>query len=203
MDERIAKTIENLKERQFKPLYVEKASDVVPLIETLINEGDTVANGGSVTLGMCGVTDLLKSGKYEYLSAEGLTDPKDVKNAMRQRFFADAFFLSANAITVDGRIYQEDGASTRVAPMIYGPDKVIMVVGKNKIVDTNGQALARIKYVAPINCKRRGFKTPCAEDGVCHDCKVAGRSCCTSVTLNYSRIPDRITVIIVDEDLGV
>ena len=203
MDERVKKTMENLAKRQFKPLYVEKKGDVLPLIETLINEGDTVANGGSVTLAQAGVVDYLKSGKFNYLSAEGLTDPKDIKNAMRQRFFADDFFLSANAITTDGKIYQEDGASTRVAPMIYGPDKVFIVAGVNKIVDTNGQALARIKYVAPINCKRRGFKTPCAEDGVCHDCMVAGRSCCTSVTLNYSRIPDRITVILVGEELGV
>lgn len=55
------------------------------------------------------------------------------------------FSFSANAVTIDGRIFQEDGASTRVAPMIYGPDNVIIVIGKNKIVDTEGQAKARIK----------------------------------------------------------
>lgn len=203
MDERIQKTIDNLKQRQFNALYVEKGSDVLPILEKMMTEGETVANGGSVTLGQLGVVEFLKSGKFNYLSAEGLSDAKEIKDAMRKRFFADSFLCSANAITTDGRIFQEDGASTRVAPMIYGPDKVFIVAGVNKIVDTQGQAMARIKQVAPANCKRRGFKTPCAEDGVCHDCRVSGRSCCTSVTLNYSRIPDRITVIIVNEDLGV
>lgn len=203
MDTRIEKTIENLKKRQFDAVYLEKGRQVVPYLKEVLPKKGKVANGGSVTLNQTGVVELLQSGEYEYLSRQGISDPVEFKNAMRQRFFADAFLLSANAITADGRIYQEDGASTRVAPMIYGPDKVYIVAGVNKIVDTPAQALARIKYVAPINCKRRGFKTPCARDGMCHNCRVSGRSCCTAVTLEYSRIPNRITVILVGEELGV
>ena len=69
--------------------------------------------------------------------------------------------------------------------------------------ETQAEAIKRIKWVAPQNCKRIGFDTPCVEDGQCHNCMHFQRSCCTSVTLNYSRIPDRITVILVGEDLGV
>lgn len=203
MDERIEKLMYNLKERQFKPFYAEKRQDVVPLVKTLVKPGDTVANGGSQTLKECGVLEFLARGDFNYLTVNEDMTAREKKEIMRKKFFADDFFLSANGVTIDGRIFQEDGASTRVAPMIYGPDNIIIVIGKNKIVDTEGQAKARIKKVAPQNCAKAGFDTPCAVDGRCHDCRVPARSCCTSVTLNYSRIPDRIKVIIVNEDLGI
>ena len=199
----VQETMDNLKKRQFRPIFVEKKEDVLPLLKTLVAEGETVANGGSVTLGQCGVTDWLKNGGFNYLAPTADMTDAEKKNITRQRFLADSFFLSANAITVDGRIFNEDGASTRVAPMIYGPDKVFIVAGVNKIVKTQAEAVKRIKWVAPQNCKRIGFDTPCVEDGQCHNCMHFQRSCCTSVILNYSRIPDRITVILVGEDLGV
>ena len=199
----VKKTMDNLKKRQFRPYFVNTKEEVVPLLETMVKEGAVVANGGSVTLGQTGVADWLKSGKFTYLAPAADATEAEKKEMMRKRFFADVFFLSANAIVSDGRIVNEDGASTRVAPMIYGPDKVIIVAGVNKIVNTLGEANARVKKVAPVNCKRIGVDTPCVEDGKCHDCMHSQRSCCTSVTLNYSRIPDRITVILVGEELGV
>ena len=199
----VQETMDNLKKRQFCPIFVEKKEDVLPLLKTLVAEGETVANGGSVTLGQCGVTDWLKNGGFNYLAPTADMTDAEKKNITRQRFFADSFFLSANAITVDGRIFNEDGASTRVAPMIYGPDKVFIVAGVNKIVKTQAEAIKRIKWVAPQNCKRIGFDTPCVEVGQCHNCMHFQRSCCTTAVLNYSRIPDRITVILVGEELGV
>ncbi len=196
--------IANLKERQFDAVYVQTKEEVLPIAEKFLWDGCMVANGGSVTLTRTGVMDLLKSGRFEYLTATADMTEAEKKNIMRKRFFADVFFSSANAITKDGRIVNEDGASTRVAPMIYGPDKVVIVAGVNKIVDSLAAANTRIKnVVAPANCKRIGFATPCTEDGKCHDCRHFQRSCCTSAILNYSRIPNRITVIIVGEDLGV
>ena len=199
----VEKTMKNLKERQFRPYFVATKEEVLPLIETMVKEGETVANGGSVTLTQTGVSDWLKSGKFNYLAPAADATAEEKKEMMRKRFFADVFFSSANAIVSDGRIVNEDGASTRVAPMIYGPDRVIIVAGVNKIVETMGQANARVKMVAPINCKKIGFDTPCVADGKCHDCRHFQRSCCTTAVLNYSRIPDRITVILVGEELGV
>lgn len=199
----VQKTMDNLKKRQFRPFFVQTKEDVLPLLKTLVAEGETVANGGSVTLGQTGVDAWLKSGVFNYLAPLQTGTEKEKKDAIRQRFFADSFFLSANAIISDGRIVNEDGASTRVAPMIYGPDKVFIVAGVNKIVNTMTEANARVKKVAPQNCKRIGFATPCVEDGRCHDCFHYQRSCCTSAVLNFSRVPDRITVILVGEELGV
>ena len=199
----VQKTMENLKERQFEAVYVEKGADVLPLLKTMVPQGAVVANGGSVTLKQTGVAEWLACGDFEYLSPAKDATAEEKKEMMRKRFFADVFFSSANAIVSDGRIVNEDGASTRVAPMIYGPDKVIIVAGVNKIVNTLGEANRRIKKVAPVNCKNIGFDTPCVADGKCHDCRHFQRSCCTSAVLNYSRVPGRITVVLVGEELGI
>ena len=167
----VQKTLENLKERQFDAVYVEKSADVLPLVKTMVPQGAVVANGGSVTLKQTGVAEWLAGGDFEYLAPGRDATAEEKKEMMRKRFFADVFFSSANAIISDGRIVNEDGASTRVAPMIYGPDKVIIVAGVNKIVNTLGEANRRIKKVAPVNCKNIGFDTPCVADGKCHDCR--------------------------------
>lgn len=198
----IDQTIRNLKERQFEAFFAEDAHEALRLIEELVPDGSSVACGGSETLREIGFTEKFRD-RFRFLETPAGASPQEAKEAIRARFSADAFFLSANAITVDGRIFQEDGASTRVAPMIYGPDSVVIVAGQNKIAENEAKARQRVKTVACENCRRRGFATPCAEDGHCHDCRVPGRSCCTSVTLNFSRIPGRIKVIIVGEDLGI
>lgn len=198
----VEKTLSNLRERQFEAYFVKDAEEAKELIRKLVAPGSSVASGGSETLRETGISDMLRE-EYAVIEAPAGASPEENKEAMRRRFSADAFFLSANAITYDGRIFQEDGASTRVAPMIYGPDQVVIVAGTNKLAENEAKARQRVKMVACENCRRRGFKTPCAEDGHCHDCRVPARSCCTSVTLNFSRIPGRIKVIIVDKELGI
>jgi hypothetical protein len=196
------KIMSNLRERQFEAYYAEDGEQAMEIIFSLVPNDSRIACGGSETLREIGFFEKTAD-SYTVIQPAAGSGPDEVKKAMRERFSADAFFLSANAITYDGRIFQEDGASTRVAPMIYGPDSVIIVAGENKFVENEQKARARVKMVACENCRRRGFATPCAEDGHCHDCRVPGRSCCTSVTLNFSRIPGRIKVIVVGRELGI
>lgn len=126
------------------------------------------------------------------------------KEVRDHRIDCDAFLLSANALTRDGRIVNIDGTGNRVAASIYGPKKVIFVVGRNKIVEGGlDEAVARIKRCAcPPNCRRLGKRTPCAETGVCADCDSPDRIC--KVTVVHERAPSRTPtcVILVDEDLG-
>ena len=199
----VALTMENLSKNQFKPYFVATKEEVLPLVKSLVKKGSLVAKGGSLTLEQTGVTSFLKSGEVEYLDVEKPLTPQEKKYLVRKRFFADTFLASANAIIKDGRIYNEDGASTRVSAMIYGPEQVILVVGYNKIVDNLAQAQQKIKQIAPINCKKLGFDTPCVKDGLCHNCNHPQRGCCTTAILNFSREPERIKVIIVGEELGV
>ena len=203
MDERISNLIENLKKNRFGAYYVEKKEDVVPFIKQFLKEGEKVGRGGSITLKETGVIDYIESDKFDFRDFYSAKTPEEQQEALYYRFFCDTFFTSSNAVTMDGSLYNVDGICSRVAPLVCGPKQVIVVVGINKIVDTLEDADKRVKTIAaPLNAKRLSTKTPCAVDGVCHNCKSEQRICCSTVITNYNRILERIKVVIVGENLG-
>lgn len=204
VEKKVSRTIENLEKNNMKGYFVQNEEEAVTKVEELIKEGDTVSVGGSMTLFETGVIDYLRNGKYNFLDRykEGLT-PEDIKNIYRKSFAADAYFTSSNAITEEGELYNVDGRGNRVAAMIYGPDKVIVVVGVNKIVRDLDEAIMRNReWAAPANAKRLNRKTPCAEVGYCMDCNSNDRICSEYVAIRRQMEQGRIHVIIVNKDLG-
>ncbi len=185
-------------------MYVETKEEAKALAEKLIPEGAVTVVGGSVTLDETGILGLLRSGKYRFLDRyqEGLA--KEQKEELyRQCFAADWFLASANAITEDGWLYQVDGIGTRVAPMIFGPEYVLIVAGINKLVPDMEAAVERVRTVAaPKNAVRLKKQTPCTVTGKCEDCLSPDRICCTYTAFGFQRIPGRIKVILVGEPLG-
>ena len=116
---------------------------------------------------------------------------------------ADVMIASSNAITLDGKLVNLDGMGNRVAAMAFGPKKVILVVGMNKVAPDLDTAVARVKhYAAPVNSIRYGMKTPCVENGLCSDCKSPQRICNMWSTIEGHMIKDRIHVKLVGENLG-
>lgn len=121
---------------------------------------------------------------------------------------ADYYLCSTNALMTRGSLVNTDGLGNRVAAMFHRPDKVVIVCGKNKIVDgTYDAAIARIKAVAaPMNTKRLGFtKTPCNKTGKCHDCFSSERICCVTTIIDEPTkdpFSKEYHIIIVNEDLG-
>ena len=185
---------------------VDNSEEALDVIASLINEGDTVAVGGSMTLFETGVIDLLRNGSYNFLDRyqSGLT-PSDISDIYIKSFGADAYFMSSNAITEKGELYNVDGNGNRIAALIYGPKSVIVVAGYNKIVRDAEDAKKRVAEIAaPANCVRLGVDTPCTQIGKCADCKSDARICATAVLTGKQlpRFKDRIKVILVGEDLG-
>lgn len=214
MDKRIETTMKNLKRNNMKPFFVETKEEVVPLIKTLLSKGETVANGGSVSLTQCGVfEEILESGDYNFIDRRGL-EGDAIREAYGKAYMSDSYFCSSNAVTEKGELFNVDGNSNRVSCIVYGPKQVIMVVGKNKIVKDIDEAIVRLKTVgAPPNCVRLNCDTPCAKTGKCvgldienydmtDGCRGAGRICCNYVVSAQQRHKDRIKIIIVNEDLG-
>ena len=214
MQEMIKRTMENLEKNNMKAFYVETKEEVVPLIKTLINKGESVSCGGSVTLNECGVMDnVLKSGDYDFIDRTGLQG-EALRESYGKAFMCDTFFTSSNAVTERGELYNVDGNSNRVACIVFGPKQVIMVVGVNKIVANIDEAITRVKKcAAPPNSTRLNCDTPCAKLGecvslsndnafMCDGCKTGGRICCNYVVSAQQRHKDRIKVIIVNENLG-
>lgn len=204
MDIRIEKTMQALVENQFEAFYAENTAEVLELVKKMIVKGEKVDRGGSKTIEETGILAYIKNGEFDYQDPYTAANAEEKDRLMKERFFCDTFFCSANALITDGRLYNEDGICSRVAPMMYGPKQVIVVVGKNKLVDTEAEARKRIKTIAaPLNTKRLQSDTPCLIDGVCHNCKSPARICCSTVITSFNRIKGRIKVIIVNEDLGM
>ncbi len=183
---------------------VENCQEALELVESFLDDGMSIAVGGSVTLDEVGVLDLVRSGRYEFLDryAEGLTN-EQVNAIHRHSFSCDTYICSTNAITEDGELVNVDGRGNRVAAMIYGPESVIVVAGYNKIVKDVEAAIDRIKNIAaPANCARLGRETPCTVTGKCLDCRSEGRICSSTVTLGWQMKKYRIKVILVGEELG-
>ncbi|GAA0713586.1 lactate utilization protein [Paraclostridium ghonii] len=203
-EKQIERTIESLENNNMNGYLVKSKEDLIKKICDLVCENSLVACGGSQTLFESGVIDHLRSGRYEFLDRyeEGLT-PNDMKDIYRKSFLSDVYFTSTNAITENGELYNVDGNGNRVAAMMYGPDKVIVVCGKNKIVKDVHEAIRRNEQVAaPANAKRLDTKTPCKVTGYCMDCNSSDRICCQYTLIKKQRIPNRIHVIFLDENFG-
>lgn len=204
IERKVKRTIENLEKNNMHGYFVQNEEEAIEKIKELIKEGDTVSVGGSMTLFEVGVIDFLRNGKYNFLDRykEGLSN-EDIKELYRKSFSADVYFTSSNAITEEGELYNVDGRGNRVAAMIYGPDKVIVVVGVNKIVKNIDEAIERNRqWAAPANAKRLNRKTPCAEIGYCMNCSSPDRICNEYVVIKRQMQKDRIHVIIVNKNLG-
>lgn len=201
---KIQNTIESLENNNMRGYLAKNKDDLINIINTLTNEGDTVSCGGSVTLFQSGVIDYLRSGRFKFLDRyEGNLSKEDLKNLYRKTFSADVFFTSTNAITENGELYNVDGNGNRVAAMLYGPDKVIVVVGVNKIVKDINEAIERNKSIAaPANAKRLDTNTPCKIKGYCMDCRSSDRICCEYTVIKRQRTTNRIHVIFLNESFG-
>ncbi len=210
---RMEKTAGNLRKNGFEVRILDTAGEVVPVLREMIPDGAVVAHGGSMSLAQCGVTDLLKNGPYRYLDRDrpGITQPERVE-CMRQALLADVYLVSANALIESGMIYNVDGNGNRTAATLYGPKKVIYVVGQNKIVSDFDAAVERVKKIAcPANTMRLSCKTYCAEKGECVSCLCGGgiengcgntSICNDHVLIRQNNIPGRVTILLVGESLG-
>jgi hypothetical protein len=182
-------------------IYVEKATDAVPAVLSLIPADASIEMAGSVSVSQLGIPELLRK-----RGNKGLDPPKPGEASFEkaQRTRRDVLLVSSNAITLDGKLVNIDGMGNRVAGMFYGVGKVILVIGANKIVRDVDEALDRIQnYIAPCHAKYLGLNTPCALTETCCDCDSPQRIC--NVTAVISKRPRFVdfSIILVSEDLGL
>ncbi len=206
---------EALSKNNMEAFVAKDKEEAKEIFKTLLSDCDTVTMGGSMTIGECGLTDILKSGDYTFYdrSAPGLT-PEEIADIYTKAFSVDAYISSSNAITQNGELYNVDGNSNRVAAMLFGSKKLIVVAGYNKIVKDIDQAIIRVKtHAAPANCIRLGLGSYCAEKGscqslstpnphMCSGCNSDSRICASYTVMARQRNKDRVKVILVAEELG-
>ena len=199
------KVIDSLEKNNIAGFYVKTREEARDKVLSLIPIGSKVGFGGSLSLDQIGAKDLLRAGNYHFIDRDkpGLTEEEKYE-LRKESLVADVFLMSTNALTIDGKLVNIDGMGNRVAALIFGPPKVIIVAGINKIVSDLEAAVQRIKnYVAPIHARRLGRPLPCAQTGKCVDCRAPQRFCNAVVTIEHQYQKDRIIVIVVGEELGL
>lgn len=200
-NELLAQTvIKGLQSRNMTGYYAESKEKAKQLALSLMSDGCSVSHGGSYSIKEIGLIDELKSGKYHYIDRDNASDKR---KAELEAYDCDIFLGSANAITEDGILVNIDGNSNRVSAYAYGPKKVVLIVGMNKVAKDVDAALKRARNIAaPINTQRFGLDTPCSKTGSCLNCKSPDTICCQFLITRYSRHKDRIHVILVNDKLG-
>ena len=204
MNERVKKAILNLQRNNIAGYFVQNKGELLRLIALLIKPGERIGCGDSVTLEQTGVFDFIRGGDYVFYDKHrsGLTS-EEKRAIYIKNFDVDTFLTGTNAITVDGKLFNIDGNGSRVAPMIYGPKQVIVIIGINKLVDTVEDAIRRARQIAaPLDAKRLHKDTPCAKLGRCIDCKHEQRICNDFVLISRQFLKDRIKVIFINGNYG-
>lgn len=195
---------EALNKNKFSANYFEQRQDAVNYILQLIPENTTIGVGGSRTAMDLGLIEILEKRGHELFNHNqpGLTTEQRTERRYKQ-LTCDIFLSGTNAITLTGELVNRDAFGNRIAAMMFGPKKVIIVAGINKIVRNVEEADKRIKmHAAPLNNKRYELANPCVQTGECLDCKGATRSC--NITSILSRRPPLtdIHIAIIGENLG-
>lgn len=195
--------IKNLEKRGMEGYYADNAEEALKKAIELTAPGSSVSWGGSMTITDIGLIDALKSGDYIVLDRTIPQTPEEKREFFGKVAMCDYYFMSTNAITMDGELLNIDGVGNRTASLIFGPANVIIVAGMNKVVDNIDAAYDRARNTAaPINTMRLNKKTPCTQTGRCMDCMSPDCICNQFVVTRRSAPAGRIKVILVGEELG-
>lgn len=202
--ENLADTIiDKFNKRGIEGYYCEDAESALATAKRFLTPGCSISWGGSQTLEEIGLLEELSASDYVLYDRSTAQTPEEKLLMYSKTVMADYYFMSSNAITLDGQLVNIDGAGNRVACLITGPRNVIIVAGMNKIVTDVDTAIERVRNMAtPPNVVRLGKNTPCAETGKCANCLVPDCICNQIVITRRSGTPGRIKVLLVGEELG-
>lgn len=194
--------IKNFQKNGFDAYFCQTSHEAKEKALSLIPLDHIVSWGGSITLQEIGLLDAIRQ-RYPVLDRDQATTKEQRNDIMRQALLCDTFLMSANAISLDGTLYNIDGNGNRLAALLYGPRQVIVVAGMNKVVATIADAKQRARTIAaPLNMQRFATQTPCQHTGVCHDCLTEDSICNQFVLTRRSTPSGRIKIILVGTTLG-
>jgi hypothetical protein len=204
IEQKIARTVKALEAHFFSTVSFSSRKDLVEAVMGVVNPGMTVGIGGSVTVRDIGLPERLQlagARLFDHWQA-GLTR-EEINGCRVAQLTCDLFITGANAITETGELVNMDGIGNRVSAMTFGPKKVIIIAGHNKIVPDVTAGLDRIRRVAaPLNHKRLNIPVPCAKTGYCHDCTTEARMCRVISIMQRRPVNTDISVYLLNEEMG-
>ena len=216
MNEKISKVMKSLENNNINVAYAETKEEVCKIVKNMLFKGAVITAGGSMSLKESGVWDIISSPEYDFRdrSRQGISEEERAE-AYKAAIGCDFFFCSSNAVTENGELINVDGNANRISSIAFGPKKVVMVVGVNKLVKDIDEGLLRIKKIAaPKNAVRLNTGTPCQKLGHCialeksecsamtDGCKSPRRMCIEYLISGFHKEKGRLNIILCGETLG-
>ncbi len=198
------KCVQNLKKRRFDAHLLSDAEEARSFVLDMIGGYDTFGFGGSYTTKSLGLAAELRSrGKTVFDHSQEDLSPEQALQCRYQQLSCQCFLCSANAIAVTGEIINVDGVGNRTSAMAFGPKKVVILAGMNKVTPDLHSGIKRIRDVAaPMRAKSLGLQVPCAETGICNDCQTPTRICNITTILHARPALTDVSVVLVNQALG-
>lgn len=193
-----------LEKNGFTVSLFDRRDEALVHLEQLAASAETVGFGGSMTLEGLGLAGRIEAlGKKTLVHGRAGLTPVERRQVMRQQLGCDLFFTSTNALTLQGHLVNIDASGNRVCAMAFGPPRVVVVAGSNKLTGNLESALTRIKEeAAPPNAKRLNFDTPCAKTGRCSDCNSPQRICRIVTIIERCPRATDLHICLINEILG-
>ena len=193
-DEQIERTASALETNGIHTIVAANGEEAKRLFFELVPDGAEVFLGASVTLETLGIRDKIdKSGKYDALrprmfAMDRATQGREIRKLVGAPDYAAG---SVHAVTEDGRVLIASNTGSQLGPYASGAGKVIWVVGAQKIVKDVNEGLRRIEeYSYPL------------EEVHMQELYKMSTNVNKVLIVNREIRPNRITMIIVKEELG-
>jgi len=209
-EHQIQKVLNSLKKNRFEAVFAKNKEEAKNTILEIVPLDVMVGIGDSATVRQIGIIDELDKRGTRVVNpfvkelTIDLNQRDTFQRILRKSLDCEIFITSANAVTIDGKIVDIDRVGNRIAGTIFGPKKVILPIGRNKIVSDIDGALNQIRnIIAPAHAKHTKKKVPCVTIGKCVDCDNEDRLCNIIAIVEKKPIMGDITVILIDDDLGL
>lgn len=202
---RIERAMAAFASRRFETHLFERGSEAVDFLFSAVAAGETVGYGGSETVQQLEIRVRLAEGDVRFIDRSRAGHSYDEQlDVRRQTLAADVFIASSNAVSIDGALVNIDGDGNRIAGLSLGPKRVYLFIGRNKLCEDLERAIFRAKNVAaPALAIQLGVDTPCARTGRCHDCASPNRICQNLSIIERCNPPGRISLLFINQDLGL
>jgi hypothetical protein len=203
LEQRGKRCVESLRKNGFDALFLPEREAVRDHLLTECEKAASIGFGGSMTIAELGIQDSL-AGKGKRLLDHGRVPPEEKASTRLAQLTCDLFLSGTNAVTLNGCLVNLDMNGNRTNAMTFGPKKVVVVAGANKVVTDVAEGIRRIKSTAaPRNAKRLKLSTPCASTGICEDCSSPQRICRVYSIMERKPPGTDLTVILCGEPMGL
>ncbi len=203
LEQRAKKCVEALRKNGFDSEYLPGPAQLRERILRECAKAQSIGFGGSMTVAELGIHDAL-AGSGKKLLDHGRVTPGEKAEVRLAQLTCDLFLTSTNAVTLTGVLVNLDMNGNRTNAMTFGPKKIVVAAGAQKVVADVEAAIRRIKtFVAPRNTKRLRLKTPCASSGFCEDCSSPQRICRVVSMIERKPPHSDITVLLCGEPMGL